>query len=155
MKKNEEILSTITREQWEAIAILAADRAGKKVPVQLQSNRTENGEKELRRELRKLLVRIGVPAHLKGYNFINEALVLAYYNQSYIGEITKKLYPEIAKKFGTTASRVERAIRHAFEVAINNGDIEFHQKIFTMSVNKGKPTNSEAIAELVEYLKMN
>lgn len=99
---------------------------------------------------------VGVPAHIKGYQYIREAILLAVENQDIINSITKALYPTLATKFKTTPSRVERAIRHAIEVAWNRGQIEMHDKIFgyTVNSNKGKPTNSEFIAMIADKLKM-
>ncbi len=99
---------------------------------------------------------VGVPAHIKGYQYIREAIVLAIENEDIINAITKTLYPTLAKKFSTTPSRVERAIRHAIEVAWNRGQIEMHDKIFgyTVNSNKGKPTNSEFIAMIADKIRM-
>ena len=97
---------------------------------------------------------IGVPAHIKGYQYLREAIILTINDMEMINAVTKVLYPEVAKKFSTTPSRVERAIRHAIEVAWDRGDIEVLQKFFgyTVSNIKGKPTNSEFIAMIADYL---
>ena len=97
---------------------------------------------------------IGVPAHIKGYQYLREAILLAVADREVINAVTKVLYPEVAKRFGTTASRVERAIRHAIEVAWDRGDLETLQKYFgyTVSNAKGKPTNSEFIAMIADRL---
>lgn len=99
---------------------------------------------------------VGVPAHIKGYQYIREAIKLAVENEDIINSITKTLYPTLANKFSTTPSRVERAIRHAIEVAWNRGQIEMHDKIFgyTVNSNKGKPTNSEFIAMIADKLRL-
>lgn len=99
---------------------------------------------------------VGVPAHIKGYQYIREAILLAVENEDIINSITKSLYPTLAIKFKTTPSRVERAIRHAIEVAWNRGQIEVHDKIFgyTVNSNKGKPTNSEFIAMIADRLRL-
>jgi two-component system response regulator (stage 0 sporulation protein A) len=99
---------------------------------------------------------IGIPAHIKGYQYVREAIATAVDNPSAIGAITKILYPSVAEKFGTTPSRVERAIRHAIEVAWDRGDIETLQSIFgyTVSNAKGKPTNSEFIAMIADRLQL-
>ena len=99
---------------------------------------------------------VGVPAHIKGYQYIREAIMLAVEHEDIINSITKSLYPSLASKFETTPSRVERAIRHAIEVAWNRGQIEVHDKIFgyTVNSNKGKPTNSEFIAMIADKLRM-
>ena len=97
---------------------------------------------------------IGVPAHIKGYQYLREAIIMTVEDMDVINAVTKILYPEVAKKFGTTASRVERAIRHAIEVAWDRGDLETLQKYFgyTVSNAKGKPTNSEFIAMIADRL---
>ncbi|MDD3303501.1 MAG: sporulation transcription factor Spo0A [Clostridia bacterium] len=99
---------------------------------------------------------VGVPAHIKGYQYIREAILLAVKNEDIINSITKTLYPTLAGTFNTTPSRVERAIRHAIEVAWNRGQIEMHDKIFgyTVNSNKGKPTNSEFIAMIADRLRL-
>ena len=104
----------------------------------------------------KMLHELGMPSHIKGYQYIREAISMVYNNPEIVGGITKELYPELASKFDTTVSRVERAIRHAIEVAWNRGQIEMHDKIFgyTVNSNKGKPTNSEFIAMIADKLCM-
>ena len=97
---------------------------------------------------------IGVPAHIKGYQYLREAIMIAVDDMEVINAVTKVLYPAVAKRFGTTPSRVERAIRHAIEVAWDRGDLETLQKYFgyTVSNAKGKPTNSEFIAMIADRL---
>ncbi len=99
---------------------------------------------------------IGVPAHIKGYQYLREAIILTINDMDMINAVTKVLYPEVAKKFATTPSRVERASRHAIEVAWDRGDIETLQKFFgyTVSNIKGKPTNSEFIAMIADNLSL-
>ena len=99
---------------------------------------------------------IGVPAHIKGYQYLREAIILTINDMDVINAVTKVLYPEVARKFNTTPSRVERAIRHAIEVAWDRGDIEVLQKFFgyTVSNIKGKPTNSEFIAMIADCLSL-
>ena len=99
---------------------------------------------------------IGVPAHIKGYQYLREAIILTINDMDMINAVTKVLYPEVAKRFSTTPSRVERAIRHAIEVAWDRGDIEVLQKFFgyTVSNIKGKPTNSEFIAMIADNLSL-
>ena len=99
---------------------------------------------------------IGVPAHIKGYQYLREAIIIAVEDMEVINAVTKVLYPEVARRFDTTASRVERAIRHAIEVAWDRGDIETLQKYFgyTVSNAKGKPTNSEFIAMIADRLQL-
>ena len=99
---------------------------------------------------------VGVPAHIKGYQYLREAIIIAVNDMDVINAVTKVLYPEVAKRFGTTPSRVERAIRHAIEVAWDRGDLETLQKYFgyTVSNAKGKPTNSEFIAMIADRLQL-
>ena len=99
---------------------------------------------------------IGVPAHIKGYQYLREAIMITVRDMDVINAVTKVLYPEVAKRFATTPSRVERAIRHAIEVAWDRGDLETLQKYFgyTVSVSKGKPTNSEFIAMIADRLTL-
>ena len=99
---------------------------------------------------------IGVPAHIKGYQYLREAIIIAVNDMDVINAITKVLYPQVAKTFGTTPSRVERAIRHAIEVAWDRGDLDTLQKFFgyTVSNTKGKPTNSEFIALIADKLQL-
>lgn len=99
---------------------------------------------------------IGVPAHIKGYLYLREAISMVYNDIELLGSITKVLYPDIAKKFNTTASRVERAIRHAIEVAWSRGNIDSISSLFgyTISMSKAKPTNSEFIAMVADKLRL-
>ena len=99
---------------------------------------------------------IGVPAHIKGYQYPREAIIIAVNDMDVINVITKVLYPQVAKTFQTTPSRVERAIRHAIEVAWDRGDLDTLQRFFgyTVSNTKGKPTNSEFIALIADKLQL-
>ncbi len=99
---------------------------------------------------------IGVPAHIKGYQYLREAIIIAVNDMDVINAITKVLYPRVAKAFQTTPSRVERAIRHAIEVAWDRGDLDTLQRFFgyTVSNTKGKPTNSEFIALIADRLQL-
>ena len=99
---------------------------------------------------------VGVPAHIKGYQYVRDGIIMAVKNADIINQITKQLYPDLAKKYKTTPSRVERAIRHAIEVAWNRGQIESMENIFgyTVNSNRGKPTNSEFIAMIADKLRL-
>ena len=99
---------------------------------------------------------IGVPAHIKGYQYLREAIIIATQDMDVINAITKVLYPQVAKTFQTTPSRVERAIRHAIEVAWDRGDLDTLQRFFgyTVSNTKGRPTNSEFIALIADKLQL-
>ena len=111
---------------------------------------------ELENRITEILHEIGVPAHIKGYQYLREAIMLTVEDMDVINAVTKVLYPEVARKFGTTPSRVERAIRHAIEVAWDRGDVETLQRFFgyTVSGIKGKPTNSEFIAMIADHLAL-
>lgn len=104
----------------------------------------------------KLLHGLGVPSHIKGYQYIREGVILMYEKPEIVGAITKELYPEIANRFDTTVSRVERAIRHAIEVSWNRGDIELMEEVFGHSVDydRAKPTNSEFIVTVSDKLRL-
>jgi two-component system, response regulator, stage 0 sporulation protein A len=110
----------------------------------------------LQMSITKILHDLGVPSHIKGYQYIKEGIVLIYENPSMIGGITKELYPEIANKYNTTVSRVERAIRHAIEVSWNRGDWDLMDEIFghSVDVDKAKPTNSEFIVTVADKLRL-
>ncbi|MBQ5317826.1 MAG: sporulation transcription factor Spo0A [Oscillospiraceae bacterium] len=103
-----------------------------------------------------IIHQIGIPAHIKGYHYLREAIILSLNNDEMLERITKLLYPTVAKNFNTTASRVERAIRHAIETAWDRGDVDTLTKMFgyTISVGKGKPTNSEFIALITDNLRL-
>ncbi len=113
---------------------------------------------ELDMEIRvtNVIHEIGVPAHIKGYQYLRDSIIMAVNDMDVINAITKILYPTIAKRYGTTASRVERAIRHAIEVAWDRGDIEVLQSYFgyTVSNIKGKPTNSEFISMIADRIRL-
>ena len=108
----------------------------------------------LKNQVTAIIHEIGVPAHIKGYQYLREAILIAVDDVEVINAVTKVLYPAVAKRFATTPSRVERAIRHAIEVAWDRGDLETLQKYFgyTVSNSKGKPTNSEFIAMISDRL---
>jgi two-component system response regulator (stage 0 sporulation protein A) len=105
----------------------------------------------------EILHQIGVPAHIKGYQFLRDAILLTMNDPEYINAVTKRLYPEIAKKNGTTASRVERAIRHAIEVAWDRGDVDTLNSYFGYTIHnlRGKPTNSEFIAMISDKMRLD
>ena len=113
-------------------------------------------EPSLEAVVTEVIHEIGVPAHIKGYQYLREAIILAINDMEVINAVTKVLYPAVARRFGTTPSRVERAIRHAIEVAWDRGDLETLQKFFgyTVSNIKGKPTNSEFIAMIADCLSL-
>ncbi|MGL4654715.1 MAG: sporulation transcription factor Spo0A [Sarcina sp.] len=111
---------------------------------------------DLEAEITNIIHEVGVPAHIKGYMYLREAITMVVNDMELLSAITKELYPSIAKKYNTTASRVERAIRHAIEVAWSRGQIDAINKLFgyTIHNDKGKPTNSEFIAMVADKLRL-
>lgn len=113
-------------------------------------------EEDLETKVTRVIHEIGVPAHIKGYQYLREAIIMTTQNMEIINSITKLVYPVVAKKYNTTSSRVERAIRHAIEVAWDRGDLEVIEGIFghTVQTYKGKPTNSEFIALIADKIRL-
>ena len=105
----------------------------------------------------KLLHDLGIPSHIKGYQFLRDAVNMLFEDPNMIGGITKELYPELANKYNTTVSRVERSIRHAVEVSWNRGDIDLMEKIFghSVDIDRAKPTNSEFIVTIADKLRLD
>lgn len=123
-------------------------------PVVVKDNVVTDPELELM--VTEIIHQIGVPAHIKGYHYLREAIILSVKNSEIINSVTKLLYPTVAKNHGTTSSRVERAIRHAIEVAWDRGDIDVLNSYFgyTIQNDRGKPTNSEFIAMISDKLRL-
>jgi len=119
-------------------------------------NKAQPTESNLEARITKIIHEIGIPAHIKGYLYLREAITMVVEDMDFLGAITKELYPTIASKYNTTASRVERAIRHAIEVAWTRGRIDTINQLFGYTVNnaKGKPTNSEFIALIADKLRL-
>lgn len=112
---------------------------------------------KIENEITEILHEVGIPAHIKGYMFLRTAIMITYENIDILGQVTKVLYPDIARTYNTTSSRVERAIRHAIEVAWNRGNTDAINDIFgyTVSASKSKPTNSEFIAMIADKLRLS
>lgn len=112
--------------------------------------------RDLEKDVTDMIHEIGVPAHIKGYQYLREAIMMSVEDVEMLGSITKILYPTIAKKYQTTPSRVERAIRHAIEVAWSRGRMETLDALFGYTINtgKGKPTNSEFIALIADKIRL-
>ena len=140
--------------QFEAVAERLQEilQAEQEKPQKLPSR----GSANLEAMVTSVIHEIGVPAHIKGYQYLREAIKIAVGDMEVINAITKVLYPQVAKTFATTPSRVERAIRHAIEVAWDRGDLDTLQRFFgyTVSNSKGKPTNSEFIALIADRLQL-
>ncbi|MDD7193664.1 MAG: sporulation transcription factor Spo0A [Oscillospiraceae bacterium] len=120
------------------------------------SDLNRRGVKDLEVVVSQIMHQIGVPAHIRGYQYLREAIILSVKNNEMISSVTKILYPTVAKTFKTTPSRVERAIRHAIEVAWDRGDVDVLSSYFgyTIQNERGKPTNSEFIAMISDNLKL-
>lgn len=117
---------------------------------------TQNREEDLVNRVTNMLHEIGIPAHIKGYHYLRDAIMMAVEDMDVLNAITKVLYPTVAKKYQTTSSRVERAIRHAIEVAWSRGKLDTLDELFgyTVSNGKGKPTNSEFIALIADTIQL-
>ena len=120
------------------------------------SNSTAQGRNTLAVEVTDILHKLGVPAHIKGYQYLREAIIIAVNDMDVINAITKVLYPQVAKTFQTTPVRVERAMRHAVELTWDRGDLDTLKSVFgyTVSATKGKPTNSEFVALIADTLRV-
>ena len=131
---------------------IAKERKNNYIEIE-NSGKLENNLEAL---VTNIIHEVGVPAHIKGYQYLRDAIMMVVDNIEVINQITKQLYPEIAKKYKTTPSRVERDIRHSIEVAWGRGQLDVVENIFgyTISASKGKPTNSEFIAMIADKLRL-
>ena len=122
----------------------------------MQSQVIDLHDHNIQISITKILHQLGIPSHIKGYQYIREAISLVYTNPNLIGGITKELYPEIGHKYKTSVSRVERAIRHAIEVSWNRGSWDLMEEIFghSVDIDKAKPTNSEFIVTIADKLRL-
>lgn len=121
------------------------------------ADKTQRTQYDLEKDVTDMIHEIGVPAHIKGYQYLREAIMMSVEDIEMLNSITKILYPSIAKKYQTTPSRVERAIRHAIEVAWSRGKMETLDAFFgyTINIGKGKPTNSEFIALIADKIRLH
>lgn len=135
-------------EQRIVEVVNSKNKSGKQINIK-QNN--------LQISITKILHELGIPSHIKGYQYIREGIGIIYEHPETIGGITKELYPELANKFDTTVSRVERAIRHAIEVSWNRGDWDLMEEIFghSVDIDKAKPTNSEFIVTIADKLRLD
>ncbi len=126
-------------------------------PLQAQPPESRRSSFNLESVVTSIILEIGVPAHIKGYQYLRDSIMLAVEEPDVINGVTKVLYPTVAKKNGTTASRVERAIRHAIEVAWDRGDVDVLNSYFGYTIHnlRGKPTNSEFIAMIADKIRLN
>lgn len=129
---------------------------GMKLPEKTQQPAVEQ-EPSLEIQVTEILHQIGVPAHIKGYHYLRDSIIMAIETPDIINSVTKQLYPGVAKRYDTTASRVERAIRHAIEVAWDRGDVDILNSYFGYTIHntRGKPTNSEFIAMISDRLRLH
>lgn len=140
------------------IMITVPSTKGNTAEVQAAKTQKQNEViRDLEQDVTNMIHEIGVPAHIKGYQYLREAIMMSVDDPAMISSITKILYPTIAKRFQTTPSRVERAIRHAIEVAWSRGRMETLDALFgyTIDTGKGKPTNSEFIALIADKIRLS
>lgn len=138
------------------IVSLVANRKGADEGVLGMTIQSSDRTPDIETQVTKIIHQIGVPAHIKGYQYLRTAILLTVNDSDIINSVTKVLYPSVAKKYQTTTSRVERAIRHAIEVAWDRGDVDTLNSYFgyTVQNNRGKPTNSEFIAMIADNLRL-
>ena len=130
---------------------------GRKTSIHNNEAREMDREVNLESDITGIIHDIGIPAHIKGYQYLRDAIMMSVKDMDMLNCITKVLYPSIAKKYQTTSSRVERAIRHAIEVAFSRGRVDMIDELFgyTVSNGKGKPTNSEFIALIADRIRLS
>ena len=128
----------------------------RQVEIAVAAMKPEEKTPDIESQVTQIIHQIGVPAHIKGYQYLRTAILLTVENSDIINSVTKVLYPSVAKKYATTTSRVERAIRHAIEVAWDRGDVDTLNSYFgyTIQQGRGKPTNSEFIAMIADNLRL-
>lgn len=157
-ENNETLVNELKKSGYSDSAILKLITSGSEKNVQKKEkdDKKEVSEQEMTERVTEFLHELGVPAHIKGYHYVRRAIILAMEDDEMMGSVTKLLYPTIAKEFATTPSRVERAIRHAIEVAWDRCDVNLLQQYFgyTIQPNRGKATNSEFIAMIADKLKL-
>ncbi|HBA69940.1 MAG TPA: sporulation transcription factor Spo0A [Lachnospiraceae bacterium] len=152
------ILGDLMNMDKEFQIMITVPSGNKNVSVTGQDAVMKNAgiERDLEKDVTDMIHEIGVPAHIKGYQYLREAIMMSVEDNEMLSSITKVLYPSIAKKYQTTSSRVERAIRHAIEVAWSRGRMETLDALFGYTINtgKGKPTNSEFIALIADKIRL-
>ncbi len=161
-KDNERVVQILTdlmktnKEFQIMITVPAAKNAVSEFPAGEEREPEETTVRNLEKDVTDMIHEIGVPAHIKGYQYLREAIMMSVEDIEMLNSITKILYPTIARKYQTTSSRVERAIRHAIEVAWNRGRMETLDALFGYTINtgKGKPTNSEFIALIADKIRL-
>lgn len=158
VEKVYEILGNLIHMEREFQIMITVPSASAKAGTAMASEVKESKafSYDLEKDVTDMIHEIGVPAHIKGYQYLRDGIMMVVEDIEIINQITKQLYPDLAKKYKTTPSRVERAIRHAIEVGWGRGQIETVENIFgyTVNANKGKPTNSEFIAMIADKLRI-
>lgn len=160
-----QILTDLMKTNKEFQIMITIPAAGEKEPAESgqtgarpfpDSRRVPENQRNLEKDVTDMIHEIGVPAHIKGYQYLREAIMMSVEDIEMLNSITKILYPTIAVKYQTTPSRVERAIRHAIEVAWSRGKMETLDALFGYTINtgKGKPTNSEFIALIADKIRL-
>lgn len=151
-----DIFTKRIREMFNTQDVETKRRSVSTQVVEREAAATSRGPIDLETEITSIIHEIGVPAHIKGYMYLREAITMVVNDMELLSAVTKELYSSIAKKYNTTASRVERAIRHAIEVAWGRGQVDAINKLFGYTVHneKGKPTNSEFIAIIADKLRL-
>ena len=155
----QKFLESLSLEQLRMLADMADAMANARnnqadAMANARNNQADAPSQTLEERVTSIMRGICIPAHIKGYHYLRTAIIMAYNDPGYIKQVTKKLYPEIAKKYNTTSSRVERAIRHAIEVACDRGDFDKLCDYSSCFPGSGKPTNSEFIASVADYLSL-
>ena len=143
-------------KEFQILIKVPAQRSGELVMAEAPVPERKKPVRDLEKDVTEMIHELGVPAHIKGYQYLREAIMMSVEDVEMLGSITKILYPTIAKRFQTTPSRVERAIRHAIEVAWSRGKMETLDALFGYTINtgKGKPTNSEFIALIADKIRL-
>ena len=149
---NDMVLNRIKRVKTSNVA----GRGAEIRKVNAYEKEADFSERNLEADVTEIIHEIGVPAHIKGYQYLRDAIVMSVNDMDMLNSITKILYPTIAKKYQTTSSRVERAIRHAIEVAWSRGKMDTIDEMFGYTIHngKGKPTNSEFIALITDRIRL-
>ena len=144
-------------KEFQIMITVPSAKSGNTAKTSRDLQKQELVIRDLEQDVTNMIHEIGVPAHIKGYQYLREAIMMSVEDPGMISSITKILYPTIAKRFQTTPSRVERAIRHAIEVAWSRGRMETLDALFgyTIDTGKGKPTNSEFIALIADRIRLS
>ena len=160
-KEGERVVQILTdlmknNREFQIMITVPAQNGKEESADGIQTVHSFAAERDLEKDVTDMIHEIGVPAHIKGYQYLRDAIQMSVNDMDMLGSITKTLYPTIATKYQTTSSRVERAIRHAIEVAWNRGRMETLDALFGYTINtgKGKPTNSEFIALIADKIRL-